>query len=531
MANSTQFETPEVEDVGSVLQKVQQKLKQTMQKGVEQIRPLPWKQIGVPLNLNLTHQAEPFWQGYRELQLLEIHMNGSVVTIVGGSGAEDDDVEKGWFDEVRADTILISEMWSHVEKPNEVAAAGGKLSKNTIRSQKQYDNMEEAIHTRARALRSAALAFEQFLANRTRGIQELLRKEAVWQRGDKGKSSLAHSSGGLSMRDLEQLAPLLNRSTAANHTSAASIPSLALHDVASYNNSATGMELARTAESLMQELLLQHEVLFEPLERGGALHQLCRELLPEARRAQGHFIRKLAEAAKGSTAAALWRDGEREKKASLGSLEHAVCALDRKRIQMRMALEWLQGRFQTLQDGRYRTMAAVTDSKGQRRSVPELQVWVQGAVELLGAWTTVLMDVQEGLLISLRRREIAGAKRQQEEERQPLQPLGNSSVAAETFDYEQSWDDWKHRNCGGTSCYDKTTPITRFRNLIIQGKPLAFEAMDERDRLGWDVRVWNGIYDKACCENGTLAKTLKYGEKTPVFVVGENETTIHEKLS
>ncbi|KAI1256515.1 hypothetical protein MGN70_001639 [Eutypa lata] len=524
-------------------------------------RQLAQRQVGVPLGLNLTRPVEPFWQAYRELLLFDGAVVTTTTTTGQHEGEESSKNEDEWFADVNADTILIAEMWSKVEKPalTEIEDDDHHHRKvedrdydrafhgNKVLSSAAYQRIEGEIHARTAVLRNALVEFGRFSDERARMVPEFLRKGTMWQRGD-GKTV---GGTGLSEQDLKQLGPLLNPSnnnTNNTTTTTKLTPNinintninnrtiLLLEDVATYDNE-TAAAVARTAEGLMKELVRQHAVLLERFELHdgpSALTQLCRVTLPGARMAESRFIKKLLRASEHSEAAARWKEEKRG--LAIGALRDRICELDAMRADMRKAVTWLEDRFQTQslfsegEEGqKYLEMTKVRDGvSGKRRSVPELLLWVQSAVELLGAWSTVLMDVEEGVLIALRKREIAVEKEEKKKTKELVARksddddvnVGGSGTTTDAFNYDRSWHTWKQRNCGSTSCYDETTLLTRLRYFVAGEKPLAGDAWDERDHLsGWDVKIWKGIYEKACCEHGTLAKTLKYGEKTPEFPV------------
>ncbi|RYO95952.1 hypothetical protein DL765_011690 [Monosporascus sp. GIB2] len=469
----------------------QQTQSQTQQEQLRAAERTHTRQLGAPLGLNLTRDAEPLWQGYREVLLA--HTDEEYYGAFG-------------FDEVDADTVLIAEMWSKVEKTRERGDGGV--------DGKKYERMARDVHVRGAALRNASVEFAHFLGNRTLMVQEFLR------RGVAGGSSFPES-------ELEKLGPLLNN-TGNNNSSSSSgsntaaggpprLPTLSLNGLANYDGR-SAEALARTAEGLMAELIRQHQALFRPIEHG--VERICRVTLPAARTAEARVIGALV-AASGGQGGELWKERQKERHrkehghggSAIKKLEHGVCELDKKHKAMRRALGWLTSRFATLR-GRHLEKVRVRDAGGRAQETVELLFWVQSAAELLNAWSMVLMDVEEGVLIGLRKKGIAEEKAQRAAE---AGGLGGDAVAV--VDYDQSWNRWKLENCGGTSCYDRDTALTRLKHVFFQKKPLADKARDERELLGWDVKLWKGIYEKACCENGTLAKTLKYGKGTPEFRV------------
>ncbi|KAK7752668.1 hypothetical protein SLS62_005437 [Diatrype stigma] len=500
------------------------------------------------------------------------------------------EVQNDWFGDVNVETMLIGEMWSKVEKPVVVKSKDGRrvvedhsrddeFHGNKVLRLKAYEKMQLDIAVRAAALRNASREFDRVLGHRARLVQEFMQKGMVWQRrggqqtvGDTGFTEqqlqqLAKdaTAGGGALGHREPVGPGSQGSVftdGGNGTAPLGLENLATYD------SATARSLARTAELLMKELVRQHALLLERLEDGddgnadglgAALHRICEVTLPMARRAEGRFLNDLVRASLAAAehgAAARWRDEKRG--GAVHDLEQRICALDAHRAAMRIGVGWLEKRFQIPKKSTQQKLVPAGGGKGGEEEeeeddwylrvsetkvrhghrgrghvvlhVPELFVWVQGAMELLGAWSTVLMDVEEGVLIALRRKEIAEEKKKMEQEKdegidaaQQVDDNGVGTAASSgEFDYEASWQRWKQRNCGATSCYDEATPAARLRHLLggvmAEKKPLAGEAWDERDRLpDWDVRVWKGIYEKACCQKAALANILKHGEKTPDF--------------
>ncbi|GAP88625.1 hypothetical protein SAMD00023353_3300820 [Rosellinia necatrix] len=171
-----------------------------------------------------------------------------------------------------------------------------------------------------------------------------------------------------------------------------------------------------------------------------------------------------------------------------------------------VALRELQGRMRTLGQ-RNETMATALEALregglgggggGEGGEGDDDDSSVENAKELLRAWSEVLMDAQEGVLYMLRRRDVRGRPR---------------GVAGQ----EGSWEAWKSRNCGSTSCYEAPSAAGDIKRMFGKGNPAAGVAQDEVNwtkSLGGDgtLRVPRGVYEKACCENGVLAHRLKYG--------------------
>ena len=497
----------------------------------EKLSPAPAQtQVGIPLGMNLTRRAEPYWQGLRELLLLD------------NSTAE----AGGWFDDANDDTERITEMWSKVERPMSRHVAPGSLSI------KEYTLIGRDIHVREATLNNASVEFSWFLGNRSLMAQEFIRKGGVFSRTATNKLVAA----GFADDHLKGLGPRLqsvrghlpsddsgNITKSGNNTSL----TLALFDSAKWNDAEKkeAATVARNVNSVMRELVRQHRALVAPLGHpgvgaggGGGVERICYVTLPAARTVEARFVKRLASA---SSQGGLWQ--ARNNGNAIRRLEEQVCELHRTHTEVRRALMWLEERFPALlvpdeedigaeeggkrvaendvRDPQYLNTAIIRDGEGRKKEVPELLIWVQSAVELLNAWSTVLMDIQEGLLIAMRKREL----RQQEKAWKDGEGERKTPLAAEE-DYERSWRHWKQRNCGATSCYERTSALARLKHFFVQERPLAVDAWDEHHQLGWDVEIWKGVYEEACCGNGTLATTLKYGGTTPQFAV----QSVHEHM-
>lgn len=605
----------------------QQEQQQKQQQKQEQKQEVERRQIGVPLGLNLTRPAESFWQGYREVLLLD----GADVTVSTPqsepqsqtqsqtqSRKKQDNINKGqggndWFNDVNAETMLIAEMWSKVEKPvvakddyvrrvdwtvEDHSQDDGFLG-NKVLQVKAYERIQLDIAVRAATLRNASREFDRILGHRTRVIQEFMQRGMVWQRRSgllSGGNQQTVGDTGLTEKQLQQMAkdatgggaPGQLRTPDGAASNGGSVITdgvngttpLGLENLATYDN-ATARSLAGTVSRLIDNLVHQHAKLLERFEGDGdenrsgngngmnGLHYICEVTLPWARRAEGRFVEGLVKASLSASehgAAARWRDEKRG--GAIRVLEERICALDARRAEMRKGLEWLEARFKIPKkttphgvqvrgsqeddpemeddDEWYLRMSKTKvrhghGAKEELVHVPELFVWVQSAMELLNAWSTVLMDVEEGVLMALRRKEIAEEKKLIAEktqdnggigattDQQAADGKGGDGTTSSGFDYEASWQRWKQRNCGGTSCYDVATPAARLRHLFggteNNKKPLAGEAWDERDRFpDWEVGVWKGIYEKACCQEAALANILKHGETTPDYPVDMGRT-------
>ncbi|KAI1812711.1 hypothetical protein GGS20DRAFT_556610 [Poronia punctata] len=169
------------------------------------------------------------------------------------------------------------------------------------------------------------------------------------------------------------------------------------------------------------------------------------------------------------------------------------CAKSLERLEMRMHELRELGR-------QLRGSVMWLQQQGQRREDSDLDLNVAG--EIVKVWGTVLMDIQEGFLFRFRREEVEREKMRSED--------GG-------VDYDASWERWKGRNCGGTSCYEEAGILSGVKGVFLSGLKTAQVARDEavwsRKREGKEkFRIWKGVYEKACCcEDGLLAKLLRFG--------------------
>ncbi|KAI1214362.1 uncharacterized protein F4807DRAFT_123568 [Annulohypoxylon truncatum] len=126
--------------------------------------------------------------------------------------------------------------------------------------------------------------------------------------------------------------------------------------------------------------------------------------------------------------------------------------------------------------------------------------WAKIIDDLLREWGTLLLSSQQGMLLATRREKLKSIK------------------DLRYFNIEESWDEWKEQNCGGTSCYKATNPIFAVaRFLGINGLPLAGRSRDEEAfckkqtlAVGKTPKVWRSVYEQACCQEGPVNAFIKY---------------------
>ncbi|KAJ8122245.1 hypothetical protein O1611_g9885 [Lasiodiplodia mahajangana] len=87
---------------------------------------------------------------------------------------------------------------------------------------------------------------------------------------------------------------------------------------------------------------------------------------------------------------------------------------------------------------------------------------------------------------------------------------------------ENTWEMWKTRNCGGTSCYDVPSivgsVVRDVKEALTDEKanPVADVARDEIDwakKYGgdWMPQIWKDVYEDACCNVDFLSYRLGCG--------------------
>ncbi|KAI0025083.1 hypothetical protein F4780DRAFT_775097 [Xylariomycetidae sp. FL0641] len=439
------------------------------------LAPPPGRALSRYYNLNHTAEMEPFWAGYRD-----------VLTESSRFGA--------WFDDVDAASAALAAMWAAVPAPS---ASGSSAAADA----RLHADLERKLAARTRALAAARDAWDAFLRARHRLRRDMIASAALWHVGvgpkqpqqPQSPSSSASSQLNHTQQQQQQQQPWL-QALGANASDPAALRAL-----------------TRTARRVAGDLTRAHRSLWSGSGSGndGCDEALARAVAAVAAIPPGAeaFVRALrarssssSSSSSGAAGGDLWTPAHA---AALPRLRRRVRDLGRRREDMRAALGWLGARFAD----------ADADEEGKRLGEGEgegdvdalgrdLGVWAQSASELLQTWASVLLDAQEGVVFEMRRRELG----RQEGVR-----------GAVKVNLTGSWDAWKGRNCGGTSCFD-APPRGRVeawrRWFKKQGRPVAGVAEDE-DRWGPGVRVWRGVYEKACCEEGRLAELLRMGAEQP----------------
>ncbi|KAI5928195.1 hypothetical protein F4810DRAFT_183321 [Camillea tinctor] len=388
--------------------------------------------------LNFTSEMAPFWGAYREILASPQY--------------------DGWFTDVDEASAAIGQLVESYPKPINGTAEYDLAVRN-------YARIMGLVKRRHSALDLARTEYANFLAARGKQVREMLGSGSLWQ---------------LYVEDRFKLGSVDNETAAAAAAHLLEVPSYLNGTLDLFTNATYG-SLTMSARRLAEKLVYANRKLWKPGEMG--LEVIGRAIIHVANSGENELVPLLLA---GSPRPGLWTDKHAK---SMGVL---VGRMERARAQyeaLRTGLEWFFTRF--TQDVQ-RSMSGRAD----------LLVWVQSASEIVKEWASLLVDTQEGLLISLRREELAKAK------------------AALNYDYEKLWEDWKLRNCGGTSCYDVYTKTNAVKRAFGKGgKPLASVAEDEKK---WSenfednehAKIWPEVYEKGCCEDGPLQFNLKYGEKS-----------------
>ncbi|KAI8945993.1 hypothetical protein F4801DRAFT_597162 [Xylaria longipes] len=394
-------------------------------------------------------QMTPFWRDYRHL-----------VTAV-----EDYD---DWFAEADAATRAIDTMWARV----------------LIHDEEWHDHYQRLISSRAKELNTAHTHWRKFLDNRERVIVELVGSSgALWRVYVDGRPVDDAKAAELDKRwgsvlangpdvvDTESLAQQRKAEERERGDRTAS-PRLE-EDKKSFAT------LRFSARRITEELVRTHAELFKHLDAAYA-H------VREAENTDSELKDLIGQMTKGWFQKGFWTS---QMAISVPKLRRRMQKLQEKRWTMATGLDWLQEEFPE-------------DIEREPEKIADQAAWLESAKELLHEWAAALLDVQEGVLFLLRRRELPPERRL-------------------TANYVATWEAWKSRNCGGTSCYGAPGMMANVKkNVMHWGKPVANIAQDEVDwirSLGGDgkPRIWREVYDKACCQTSMLGDRLQYGSDQP----------------
>ncbi|KAI1758852.1 hypothetical protein GGR53DRAFT_198500 [Hypoxylon sp. FL1150] len=229
---------------------------------------------------------------------------------------------------------------------------------------------------------------------------------------------------------------------------------------------------------------------YEIWNHGGAGAAMAKHLAAAAKHTrhagdlEGHATRTLSRL---SAKAKLWDSGHLT--SPLLDVEKKLVWAQRSTEELLKALQWTQENVHVFPGS---------------INIPETRAkeWATRMQRLVGNWEILLQVSHRGMLFLLRRNELKAA--------------GKHGLAA--VDFEQLWEDWKTRNCGGTSCYDEDGFFHRTLQQagVIVHRPLASRAKDEekwcyQQSIKTKPFVWRAVYEEACCQDTELVEFLKYG--------------------
>lgn len=334
------------------------------------------------------------------------------LTTRSGSFDVDDDVSNNWFADVDVATPAILTMWVAQPVP----------SPATDESSAEYRAARGRIEARVRQVRRARAAWERFQGNRDRVVAELIRfgtapriyidgqlvGDAAAAEIERDATALARPLGVSGLRQLgfERV----------NITGSVGVTGRG-PDGEEGEGREEGL---RFEEQSFDTLRLVGQGVIGVLERAHALlfedWNALQTHVQEAQGFENEFIEKLLQ---GSARSDAWTA---RLAISLRVLQRRVERVQRTREAIQAALAQIQEEF---------SGARLEGKEGRRAVMRRTRV-------LLHGWAKLVMDVQEGLLFTLRRREALSWGQGQ---------VRNAST------YEATWEEWKGRNCGGTSCY------------------------------------------------------------------------------
>ncbi|KAI0007503.1 hypothetical protein F4779DRAFT_619491 [Xylariaceae sp. FL0662B] len=404
---------------------------------------------------NFTAAMGPFWASYRAMLLGE---------------------HEGLFAEVDAAGRAIDALRD--------ALPPGEKKEEEDDDDDVHGVIEKGVQGRELALAMARAEFDRFLAARERAVRDIIGNSTLWHRGaDSQLVGVGSRGAGFMFHIAEQFWTTAGKS----NDTAFRVEKNALEK----SDNKTLAALAESSKWLMEQLMETHFALWRQADYQG-LQYAGRIYAAAALASEKKFLPLLKE--ESSRTAEVWKpayDSATEK------LKTRLEGLGEEHEEMQKSLRALWGRFQweTLRN------APPEDVCSPEADMQEIRVWARAARDMLQTWATLLMDAQEGVLFSLRKKELETKNRT-------------------TLDFDASWDEWKKRNCGGTSCYAASGLVSGLKQLVIGGKPRANVAQDEKqwsktfgDKTKTEVKVWLGVYEKACCEDGKLAELLKNGSR------------------
>ncbi|KAI1396678.1 hypothetical protein F4819DRAFT_121059 [Hypoxylon fuscum] len=389
-----------------------------------------------------------------------------------------DSVEfESWFKDVEANTVVIDTMLAAVPLSYDADPVGNDYV--------AIPTIEKEIRERTASLAKAKEEFDGFLKTRTRIIHNVFSNSTMWQ---------YYADGGEDVNFLVALTRYLASKIAQEDSLAGGeISKLTANEVETYSG------VRDQASNIVRKIIqVQYNIWHRDIA-GLALGQHLAAARAHVRDARIYEDQIVSTLQRKSGKKHLWRLGERGD--AMYQLWTRLDKLQLEHNRMLGSLHWVKN---------HKAIAGANPFKREAKSLKkEAYEWCHRLTGLLNNWGTLLKTSHQGTLFMLRRSEL------------------NATVdSPSTFDVDGSWQAWKNRNCGGTTCYDAGGKVIRLvRALGMKFKPLAGRARDEQAWCdGQDQsprkrpKVWRGVYESACCEYGETADFLKYG---PLYTIPE----------
>ncbi|CAJ2512011.1 Uu.00g076360.m01.CDS01 [Anthostomella pinea] len=414
-----------------------------------------------PNRTKFTTPEHPFWDNYRD-----------VLT---------NNEYDSWFDDVDAGTEAINKIWNNIALPkNAEDDEQGKF----------YSEIIDHIKNRMRLVNHAKIVHKKFLDTRTRMVRDMIGSSTLWHMYVNGQFVNQANQEGVLWKPVATHFHQQHNGTLNNMTGV------------QYDNK-TSAELTASARQVTDDLSEKHTELFRADGSDLDLIYSIRKELYEAESYEQLLIPRLATLERNFNLATsldpkpdLWTP---KLAAASQILQSKMLDLQTQYTEMTGHLIQIKQEFSK-------------ERQFTLQSEDDWQEWAKKATNVLQTWTSVLMDTQEGVLLMLRKKELERSKKELERSKK--------ENATEIIDLDANWDAWKKRNCGSTSCYEPPSALKAVKDMFLSGSalPTAHVAQDE---VEWSknfndsdkVRVWVGVYEKACCENGTLARLLRQGSR------------------
>lgn len=416
-------------------------------------------------NGEVSQQQQRMWRGFADF-----------LTARRGSFEGSDEISNNWFVDVDNATSAILVMWVAQPIPTPV----------TDESSAAYQATRNRIEARTRQVRRARAAWERFLETREHVIADLIQSGTAPRIYVDGQLVVGAKAAAIEKRTNRMLKLLgMPGIREMDFGGVDSTDSVTVTDNGVSNGEEgegkgeSEGERSRYEERALDALRLMEEGVIEILERAHArLFEDWDVLVTHVQGAENIEKEFIPGLLKGSARRDAWTS---PLLMSLRLLRRRVERVQQTRDAMQIALARIREEFS----------GARLEEREDRLAE------MRRAKRLLQGWMNLMTGVQEGVLFTLRRKEV-----------ESWDPgLRNAST------YEATWEAWKSRNCGGTSCYDVPSVTGRVMRLFLEGNPAADVAQDEARwmaKLGHRTPcIWQRLYEEACCKDGVVSHRLK----------------------